>query len=93
MQSSQRPGVPLLAGEQGLHPAGAAFPRPGLASGPASGLSTVLLILQNESRVTWEGKPLSNSLCFCFHLKRLVTLLHVERTKATIQKRLSMFWS
>lgn len=43
--------------------------------------------------VTREGKLLSNSLCFCFHLKRLVTLLHVERTRVTISKGLSMFRS
>lgn len=41
--------------------------------------------------VTREGKLLSNSLCFHFHLKRLVTLLHVERSKATVSKRLSRF--
>lgn len=60
-----------------------------LASGPTR--HTVLLILQ-QGKAGDLGRETANSLCFCFHLKRLLTLLHVQRTKVTISKRLSKFW-
>ena len=71
----------LLAGEPSLHPAGGACLKPGASLLAPVTVSAQHCLLSSKGKlVTWEGKLLSNSLCFCFHLKRLVTLLHVERT-------------
>lgn len=94
LRAASRPGAPLLAGEPSLHPAGGACLKPGASLLAPAAVSAQHCLFSGKGKlVTWEGKLLSNSLCFCFHLKRLVTLLDVERTKVTISKRLSMFWS
>lgn len=95
LRAASRPGAPLLPGEPGLHPAGGAFPGPGASGLAPAGRPVVsaqhCLFFCKGKLVTREGKLFSDSLCFHFHLKRLVTLLRVERTEATVSKRLSRF--